>query len=84
LLLIFYPFLVSCENIADIANGTTTTNTDGHTTSKTYQCYLGYSLRGRSEVTCQEDGSWSSNPPDCGTLNMNNTITAMMWQYYIE
>ncbi|XP_060562326.1 CUB and sushi domain-containing protein 3-like, partial [Ruditapes philippinarum] len=62
-----FPECVTCENIADIANGTTTTSTDGHTTSKAYECDLGYSLSGQNEVTCQEDGSWSSSPPDCVT-----------------
>ncbi|XP_053399292.1 CUB and sushi domain-containing protein 3-like [Mercenaria mercenaria] len=60
-----FPECVSCADLDDIANGTTLTSTDGHTTSKAYQCNIGYSLSGQSELLCLEDGSWISSPPEC-------------------
>ena len=42
--------------------------TNGSLSKTTFQCNLGYTLKGTSQAICIDDGLWNELPPICGML----------------
>jgi hypothetical protein len=57
--------VVNCNPPAQPRHGTVSLPNVGYSYTATYSCDPGHVLEGASEVTCQENGRWSSGPPTC-------------------
>ena len=73
-----YLYLKGCASLS-IPNGYLSTNNTTHCSTVTVQCRDGYSLVGKSSLTCHE-GNWSSVTPSCyeGLLSFTKTC---LFQY---
>ncbi|XP_052791551.1 LOW QUALITY PROTEIN: uncharacterized protein LOC128225682 [Mya arenaria] len=60
-----FPTCVACSDVLGVADGSSTLGTDGLKSSYSFSCGEGYSLEGDAVVTCLEDGTWTSSPPNC-------------------
>ena len=73
-------FSVSCPDLIRISNGGLLLNGSTPGEIATYFCNDGYQLVGNTTRTCQENGEWSGQPPECvqctgnGCLNEGTTI----------
>ena len=45
---------------------------NGQITSASFTCDIGYTLDGLSLLNCSSAGLWSSMPPSCGSMYLNN------------
>ena len=62
-------FSLSTEKCAEITtplNGSKIQTTNGTSTLLTFNCDIGFTLIGSSELICLRDGSWSELVPTCG------------------
>ena len=62
-------FSAPCQILKNPQDGDVTLSSDGSTTKATYSCSIGYSLKGTSKMSCQDDGLWDALPPICGMQN---------------
>lgn len=62
--------LAKCDDIASPSDGNVSMVTNGTHTTAIYTCGVGFTLEGVVEPACQEDGSWSTSPPTCGTWHL--------------
>ena len=56
---------VQCEALSDPENGYVEVSSTVYLSIAQYGCFEGYDLNGQTIVRCEDDGSWSSDPPTC-------------------
>ena len=61
-------FLVPCQSLGIPVDGQMEILTNGSLSKTTFQCNLGYTLKGTSQAICTDDGLWNELPPICGML----------------
>ncbi|KAL4230059.1 Complement receptor type [Mactra antiquata] len=61
------PICVSCPDLPNITieTGYVNISTDGMITTAYYNCPPGYIVTREENITCNADGTWSSEPSDC-------------------
>ncbi|KAL4230224.1 Sushi [Mactra antiquata] len=59
------PTCVACPSLTDNTDVNIQLNTDGITTTLTYQCDIGSTLVGQVQSTCLTNSTWSDNMPSC-------------------
>ncbi|XP_066265715.1 E-selectin-like isoform X2 [Branchiostoma lanceolatum] len=72
---------VCCDNTTEVMNGQVNA-TDGYCFGDDIQfsCDPGHELVGRSNATCQEDGSWGRELPTCQRICCDDTIEILNGQ----
>ncbi|XP_066270976.1 P-selectin-like [Branchiostoma lanceolatum] len=66
---------VRCPNLAAPVNGTLRpADANTYLDVVTFSCDQGYELDGSTNATCQADGTWSANAPDCNAVKCPNLI----------
>ena len=60
--------LVPCQSLEIPVDGQMEILTNGSLSKTTFQCNLGYTLKGTSQAICTDDGLWNELPPICGML----------------
>ena len=68
---------IDCDGsqIEQIENGYRNGNVFRYPFSVQFGCYPGYTLRGNEEISCQDNGEWSGEPPTClGRLFLLNNL----------
>jgi hypothetical protein len=80
--------LPSCPALTNPDNGAVSASTATSGSTAAYSCDPGYSLSGRTTLTCQSDGTWDGTPPsctivDCGGLTdpSNGLVSAATTTY---
>ena len=61
--------LITCETLADPANGDVDQSDNRPGSTATYTCVRGYELVGEDTRTCQDNGEWSGEAPRCRLIN---------------
>ena len=56
---------IMCPTLPDPLNGTVTWTSLTPGSIATYTCDEGFELTGEGNRTCQNDGTWSDDPPTC-------------------
>ena len=74
---VFFQFKVPCPAIQSPDSGTVNETTNGTNTIVSYTCAEGYVLKGISERTCLDDGSWTDSDPVCGNFRFNFTTVIL-------
>lgn len=57
---------VICNQLDQPVGGYVELNSDGQNTTALHTCVTGFTLVGKSELTCKSDGSWDFSQPSCG------------------
>lgn len=57
---------VKCDEIQNPNGSESNMSTNGIQSYKIFSCGSGSSMKGSSTLTCNEDGSWTQNVPECG------------------
>ena len=63
---ICYGFSVKCPTYQSFSNGNINMTVVGGRTEAMFTCDSGCSLNGQSTLTCQSDGTWDFQTPNCG------------------
>lgn len=61
--------LVSCGNPRDISGGTIKGDSYSYLSVIHYECHSGYNLQGGATRTCQADGKWDGEEPQCSAVS---------------
>ena len=56
---------IECESLLSPSNGTINSSDTMCSVTVAYGCDAGYRINGDQVRTCQEDGSWSGEQPQC-------------------
>ena len=56
---------IECESLLSPSNGTINSSDTTCSATVAYGCDAGYRLNGDQVRTCQEDGSWNGEQPQC-------------------
>lgn len=56
---------ISCPEPPAIQDGKSVYDSTKYRDTVVYQCDEGYSVKGKEQLTCQADGTWSGTPPNC-------------------
>ncbi|XP_078578207.1 E-selectin-like [Branchiostoma floridae x Branchiostoma japonicum] len=66
---LFSSLAVTCPNLIAPANGSLSpTGVNTYLDVVTFRCDRGYELFGNTSATCQADGAWNANVPDCNAV----------------
>ncbi|XP_043572595.1 membrane cofactor protein-like isoform X2 [Chiloscyllium plagiosum] len=69
---------ITCSDLAPIGNGKAPVPSGDSWTYgmvAEYSCNDGYSLIGTAALTCQADGTWDKDPPDCRVVECSRPVT---------
>lgn len=69
---------VLCEDITIPSSGTYSSSTDGETTTVTFTCDPGTTLKGNQHITCGPAGTFQQVEPTCGKLD--ETLPDMLFK----
>ena len=58
--------LVPCPALASTVGGSSITSTDGTVTKVEFTCDVGYTISGKTTLTCLKTGDWDNTQPTCG------------------
>ena len=61
-------FLEQCSSIEQPTGGLLSYSTSGVITTVNFTCEKGYTLSGKTSLTCLTDGTWDQVTPTCGKL----------------
>ena len=61
-------FSAKCGTLTNLTGGTINLITNGTVTSASASCSEGHTMKGVARLSCQADGSWDINLPECGKL----------------
>ncbi len=64
--------LIQCDDPVSLANGDIVGNSYYYGSSISFSCKEGYLLIGDPMITCQSNGSWTSDYPTCSLVNCGN------------
>ena len=75
---------MDCGTLDDIENGGVVMSTSTFGSTVTYTCEEGYDLSDDVERTCQADGSWDEDEPDCISKYMRGSSQLHKFIIYCE
>ena len=61
---------MKCPTFQSFSNGNINMTVVGGRTEAMFTCDSGCSLNGQSSLTCQSDGTWDFQTPNCGELQV--------------
>lgn len=77
LLFIFKLISVSCPTSLSPKAGSAVVETDGLASVTYFTCNSGYTIFGKSNITCQTSGVWNYEAPHCGNDFYNSIIMSI-------
>ena len=75
---------MDCGTLDDIDNGGVVMSTSTFDSTATYTCEEGYDLSDDVERTCQADGSWDGDEPECIRKYMHKSSCDISSYYKIS